>query len=174
MKIIKLYMGEMLAGEGAATSEEDLIPALKMVTKAIQGIKGTRIEIVEGSLEELVNDFRGRFETVYTVAGNYKLGTSNAEISVEVKAVSREEAIEKARKLGIENPYIAEYDDEYEDDEYDEYEDDEYDDEEEDDDDECCCGHSHTYCAPHHGSTEDHSPETGQTIEINDKWKEKY
>lgn len=135
MKIIKLYINENLAGEGGATDEKDLHSALEMILKAIKGIPGARVEVKEGELDELVEDFRGRFLTTYTVKGTYSIGSNEASVSMEIKAVSREEALEKAKELGLMNPYIEEYydEDDYQDEE--EYDEDEDNDEEDEEDD---------------------------------------
>lgn len=127
MKIIKLYLNENLIGEGGATSDEDLVPALEMVAKAVKGIKGIKIEVLEGCINDLVNDFRDKFTRTYTVKGTYTISGMTAEVSMEFKAVSEEEAIEKAKNAGIQHPYIhIECEDDYCDDE--DYDDDYYDD----------------------------------------------
>lgn len=132
MKLIRLYLNENLIGEGGATSDEDLVPALETIAKAVKGIKGIRIEVSEGNIDDLVNDFRDRFTRTYTVKGTYTISGMTAEVSMEFKAVSEEEAIEKAKNAGVQDPYIYiecedDYcdDDEYYDDcdDYDEYED---------------------------------------------------
>ena len=131
MKIIKLYINDNLAGEGGASTDEDLVPALETISRAIKGVPGVRIEITEGTIDDLVNDFRSKFERTYVVEGEYLIGDTHASISVQIDAVSEEEAIQKAGELGIINAHIKDsdygcYDD---DDGYDK--DDYYDDEEE-------------------------------------------
>lgn len=115
MKIIKLFINENLAVEGRATDEKDLLPALEMVLKTISGVSGTQVEVKEGKLDELVEDIKGCFLTTYDVKGTYLIGPNKASVSMEIKAVSEEEAIEKARNLGLIDPYLEKHYDDYQD-----------------------------------------------------------
>ena len=126
MKIIKLYINENLAGEGGASTDEDLVPALETISRAIKGVPGVRIEITEGTIDDLVNDFRSKFERVYIVDGEYLIGNTPASISVQIDAVSEEEAIQKAKELGIINAHIKDSDYDCYDDDDDSYDEDDY------------------------------------------------
>lgn len=130
MKIIRLFRNETLIGEGGATSESDLVEAIETIMAAVKGVEGIRLEVAEGSKDELIDSFRKKFERTYVVKGIYIISGTKACVSVEVGAVSEEEAIEKAKELGISDPYIDCYDD-YEE-EYDEEYDEEYEDDEDD------------------------------------------
>ena len=66
----------------------------------------------EGKLDELIEDIKDCFLTTYDVKGVYFIGNNKASVSMEVKAVSEDEAIEKAKNLGLINPYIEKYCDE--------------------------------------------------------------
>ena len=99
MKIIKLFINETLAVEGRATDEKELLPALEMVLK-------------ESKLDELVEDIKGCFLTTYAVKGAYLIGSNKASVSMKIKAISEDEAIEKANNLGLINPCIEKYCDE--------------------------------------------------------------
>lgn len=112
MKIIKLFINENLAVEGRAIDEKELLPALEKVLKTINGIPGTQVEVKEGKLDELIEDIKDCFLTTYDVKGVYFIGNNKASVSMEVKAVSEDEAIEKARNLGLINPCIEKYCDE--------------------------------------------------------------
>lgn len=112
MKIIKLFINDNLAVEGRATDEKELLPALEMVLKTINGVPGTQVEMKEGKLDELVEDIKGCFLTTYDVKGVYFIGNNKASVSMEIKAVSEEEAIEKARNLGLIEPYLEKHCDE--------------------------------------------------------------
>ena len=109
MKIIKLFVNEKIAVEGRATDEKELLPALEMVLKTINNIPGTQVEMKEGKLDELVEDIKGCFLTTYDVKGVYFIGNNKASVSMEVKAVSEDEAIEKVKNLGLINPYIEKH-----------------------------------------------------------------
>lgn len=115
MKIIKLFVNETLAVEGRATDEKELLPALKMVLKAINGVPGTQVEVKEGKLDELVEDIKGCFLTTYAVKGAYLIGPNKTSVSMEIKTASEEEAIEKARNLGLIDPYLEKHYDDYQD-----------------------------------------------------------
>lgn len=115
MKIIKLFINDNLAVEGRATDEKELLPALEMVLKTINNIPGTQVEMKEGKLDELVEDIKGCFLTTYDVKGVYFIGNNKASVSMEIKAVSEEEAIEKARNLGLIDPYLEKHYDDYQD-----------------------------------------------------------
>lgn len=117
MKIIKLFVNETLAVEGRATDEKELLPALEMVLKAINGVPGTQVEIKDGELDELVKDIKDCFLTTYAVKGVYFIGNNKASVSMDIQAASEEEAIEKARNLGLMNPYLEKYYDDYQDEE---------------------------------------------------------
>lgn len=110
MKIIKLFIDETLAGEGRVVDEKDLLPALKIFLKAINGIPGARVEVREG---ELAEDIRSLI--AYIMKGVYYIGSNKASVSMEIKATSEEEAIEKARNLGLIDPYLEKHCDDYQD-----------------------------------------------------------
>ena len=106
MKIIKMYIGETLQGEGAATDGKDLADAMKVILDATKGMKNVRIEVTDGTAEEITNNIRSRYETTYEVIGKVELAGASAEVKVNVKAVSEEEALEKAKEMGVLNPSI--------------------------------------------------------------------
>lgn len=115
MKIIKLFINETLAVEGRATDEKELLPALEMVLKTINNIPGTQVEMKEGRLDELVEDIKGCFLITYAVKGAYLIGSNKASVSMEIKAASEDEAIKKAKNLGLIDPYLEKHYDDYQD-----------------------------------------------------------
>ena len=128
MKKITIKKDGRIIAEGIAEDGNDTVEALKTAAKTFEGVPGITFEVIDGTTDEVIREIRDKMSRPYQVSGTVKIGSLTGITTVEILAVSVDEALKKAEAEGLIDPYIdhrcEDYDDDYDDD-YDEDDEDE-------------------------------------------------